>query len=102
MAWRRYQPRSYLRRRELPAALLRAAAFSLPCTWALMTAMLNEYGQLPSSMGWPVNAAVYACLLVFASGAVKVRGWGGLMGSIRAGMATCKTQLVSHKERSRK
>lgn len=75
VAWRLYQPRTYFRRRELPAALQRAAAFSLPTTWALMAAVLNENGELPTSMGWAVHAAAYACLLAFASGAVKVTGW---------------------------
>ncbi|PRW57859.1 steroid-binding 3 [Chlorella sorokiniana] len=72
VAWRWYQPRSYLSRRELPAALLRAAAFSLPTTWALMAAVLNEYGELPKGMGWAAHAAVYTCLLAFASGAAKM------------------------------
>ena len=81
-AWQRRAPRSYAARRELPAAVLRAAAYSLPTTWALMTALLNEHGELPGGMHWAARAAVYACLLAFASGAVKVRGkgWGAWAG----------------------
>lgn len=72
-AWRRFAPRSYVARREVPAAVLRVAAYSLPTTWALLTAMLNQHGELPSGMHWAAQAAVYACLLAFASGAAKVR-----------------------------
>lgn len=81
VAWRRYRPRSYLRHRELPAALLRAVTFCLPTTWALMAAMLNQYGALPGGMSWAAHAAVYTCLLTFTSGAAKVGGWGRCVGA---------------------
>lgn len=81
VAWRRYRPRSYLRHRELPAALLRAATFCLPTTWAFMAAMLNQYGALPGGMSWAAHAAVYTCLLTFTSGAAKVGGWGRCVGA---------------------
>jgi hypothetical protein len=76
LAWRALWPGSYVRWRELPAALLRLAAFGPPAAWLLMGQLLEDHGAPSASSsgsgGAAAGAAAHLTRLLFASGAMKM------------------------------
>jgi hypothetical protein len=57
LAWRALWPGSYVRWRELPAALLRLAAFGPPAAWLLMGQLLEDHGAPSASSSGSGGAA---------------------------------------------
>ena len=115
LAWRALWPGSYVRWRELPAALLRLAAFGPPAAWLLMGQLLEDHGAPSASSsgssgawgGAAAQAAAHLRRLLFASGAAKMAAnalslrvrlrWGGGQPAGAQGMHESGGWQHSHK-----